>query len=392
MVNFSPVELDDDTLSFWHEVQAFFAEQVTGQLLTQEREDGGGFNEDLHLAMGKRGWVAPRWSQAEGGAGLDAVRAQLVEREFLGSGAPFILASTTLLPTVAVRMFGSAEMQAEIIPGVADGTIRICLGYTEPDCGSDLAAVRTRAERDGAGWIINGQKMFTTGAQFSQFCFLLARTDPSAPPHKGLTVFLLPLDADGVDIRPIDTLGGERTNFVYLQDVRIDDRWRLGEVNQGWSVIAAPLSQEHGIGADGDDGTLGGPYLAKCQGLLEDFIGWARQPHGEATALLEQDAVQERLGEALVGVELTRSTAGPPARVMSSDLLVKIASEILDIVGPTALLTHGADGAAGESAFEAGYRFAPATAIYGGSTEVARNVIAERFLGLPRSTPRRSKQ
>ena len=391
-MNFSPIDLDEDTLEFWHEVRAFFAEQVTPELLSNEREHGGGFNEDPHLAMGKRGWVAPTWAQAEGGAGLDAVRAQIVQREFLGSGAPFILASTTLLPPVAVRMFGSAELQAEILPGVADGTIRICLGYTEPDCGSDLAAVRTRAERDGSGWIINGQKMFTTGAQFSQYCFLLARTDTSAPLHKGLSVFLLPLATDGVEIRPIDTLGGERTNFVYLQDVRIDDRWRLGEVNQGWAVIAAPLSQEHGIGADGDGGTLGGPYLAECQRLLGALIAWGGRPHGTEPAVFDQDSVLEWLGEALVGVELTRSAAGPPARIMSSDLLVKVASEILDIVGPAALLTHAAEDAAGGGTFEEGYRFAPATAIYGGSTEVARNVIAERFLGLPRSTPRRSKQ
>lgn len=392
MVNFAAVELDDEMIAFWRDVRAFFAEHVTPELLADERDNGGGFNEGLHLAMGQRGWVAPQWSAADGGAGLHALRAQLIQREFYGSGAPYILAGTTLLPPVAIRMFGSTELQAEILPRVADGTVRICLGYTEPDCGSDLAAVRTRAEPDGDGWIINGQKMFTTGAQFSQYSFLLTRTDPSAAVHKGLTVFLLPLDTPGVEIRPIKTLGGERTNFVYLQDVRIDDRWRLGEVNQGWSVIAAPLSQEHGIGSDGEDGTLGGPYLAECEKLLAAFVEWARRAHGSAPALIEQDAVQERLGEAQVAVELTRSAAGPPARVMSSDLLLKVASQLIDVIGPTALLSHDAAGAASCGAFEAGFRFAPGTAIYGGSTEVARNVIAERFLGLPRSTPRRSAQ
>lgn len=390
-MNFGTIELDDDTLAFWREAQAFFDEHVTAQVLEDERVNGGGFNEALHLAMGARGWVAPQWPTSEGGAGLDALRARIVAVEWTRSGAPYILASTTLLPPIVIRMFGSPELQAEVLPRVADGTARICLGYTEPDCGSDLAAVRTRAERDGDGWVINGQKMFTTGAQFSQYCFLLTRTDPSAPVHKGLTVFLLPLATPGVEIRPIGTLGGERTNFVYLQDVRIDDRWRLGEVNSGWTVVAAPLSQEHGISADGSDPTIGGPYLAECEKLLAEFIRWARTQTGPSGAtLLDDAAVTERLGEAIVQVELTRSTAGPPARILSSDLLMRTASELVDLIGPTALLARGADGSAGNGAFEAGFRFAPGTAIYGGSTDVARNVVAERFLGLPRSTPRRS--
>ncbi|BBX00972.1 hypothetical protein BST36_24360 [Mycolicibacterium moriokaense] len=389
-MNFGSIELDQDTLAFWREVRGFFAEHVTDELLDEERANGGGFNEALHLAMGERGWVAPQWSTAEGGAGLDPRRAQIIQHEFYGSGAPYILAGTTLLPPIAIRIFGSPEIQAEILPRVADGTVRICLGYTEPDCGSDLAAVRTRAERDGDDWIINGQKMFTTGAQFSQYCFLLTRTDPTVPAHKGLTVFLLPLDTPGVEIRPIDTLGGERTNFVYLQDVRIDDRWRLGEVNQGWSVVAAPLNAEHGIRPEEETTLVGGPYLAECERLVAAFIEWAHQQTGSAGTLLDEEAVQEKLGEILLAAELTRSADGPPARILSSELLNRTASQLIALVGPTALLERGAEDAASAGAFEAGFRFAPATAIYGGSTDIARNVIAERFLGLPRSTPRRT--
>ncbi|PXX01627.1 acyl-CoA dehydrogenase family protein [Mycolicibacterium moriokaense] len=390
-MNFGTVELDDDTLAFWRDAREFFDEHVTAEVLEQERTDGDGFNEALHLAMGQRGWVATRWPKSEGGADLDPMRARIVALEWARSGAPYVLASTTLLPPIAIRMFGSPEVQTEVLPGVADGTVRICLGYTEPDCGSDLAAVRTRAERDGDGWIINGQKMFTTGAQFSQYCFLLTRTDPTAPVHAGLTVFLLPLDTPGVEIRPIGTLGGERTNFVYLSDVRIDDRWRLGDVNAGWTVVAAPLSQEHGIAADGEDPTIGGPYLTECEKLLAEFLRWAAaQSTDTGTPVLDDAGVAERLGEAIVSVEMTRCAAGPPARVLSSDLLIHIASQLIDIVGPTALLVREADRSAGNGAFEAGFRFAPGTAIYGGSTDIARNVIAERFLGLPRSTPRRS--
>ena len=180
------------------------------------------------------------------------VRAAIVAREYTRSGAPAILAGTTLLPAIAIRNHGSEQLQREVLPGIANGTIRVCLGYTEPDAGSDLAAVRTRAVRDGDEWILNGQKMFTTGAQFCQYSFCLTRTNPDVAKHKGLTVFLVPLDLPGIEIRGIGTVGGERTNFVHYDDVRVPDHFRLGAVDAGWTVVSEPLAQEHGIGR-GDD-------------------------------------------------------------------------------------------------------------------------------------------
>jgi len=389
-MNFGEIELDEQTRQFWTEVKDFLAEHVTESVLDEERANGSGFSEPLHLALGKRGWVAPRWSVEHGGAGLDGVQARIIGEELLRSGAPYVLASTTLLPPIAIRMFGSEELQREVLSKVADGTVRICLGYTEPDCGSDLAAVRTRAVQDGDGWIINGQKMFTTGAQHSQYCFLLTRTDPAAAPHKGLTVFLLPLDTPGVEIRPIGTLGGERTNFVYLQDVRIDDRWRLGDVNSGWSVVAAPLTAEHSMGG-GDSDELTSPYLIACENLLAAALSWASETVGaDGRSLSAVPAVRERLAEIAIAIELARSTPGPMGRIACSDTLNAIASELMDLIGPAAQLVRGADGAVQAGAFEEGFRFAPGTAIYGGSTDIARNMVAERILGLPRSTPRRS--
>lgn len=389
-MNFGVIELDEDTRRFWVEVREFFEEHVTEDVLDEERATGGGFSESLHLALGKRGWVAPRWPTEEGGAGLDAMRARIIAEELARSRAPFVLASTTLLPPIAIGMFGSPEMQSEILPRIADGTVRICLGYTEPDCGSDLAAVRTRAVRDGAGWIINGQKMFTTGAQHSQYCFLLARTDPSAATHKGLTVFLLPLDADGIEIRPIGTLGGERTNFVYLHDVRVDDRWRIGEVNGGWAVIAAPLNAEHSIGG-GDIAQTPSPYLAECEKLWRTATQWAATTVDDSgRPVLRDPVVGEVLAEIAAEIELARSTPGPMGRIACSETLIRTASRLLDLVGPTAQLCRAADGAAANGDLEEGFRYAPGTAIYGGSTDIARNMVAERILGLPRSTPRRS--
>ena len=126
------------------------------------------------------------------------------------------------------------------------GRLRLCLGYTEPDGGSDVATCKTRAVRDGEGWIINGSKMFTSNAHNAQYVFLITNTDPDAPKHQSLTMFLVPMDSPGVEVQPIRTVDGDRTNITYYSDVRIDDRYRVGEVNGGWAVLREALNAEHG--------------------------------------------------------------------------------------------------------------------------------------------------
>jgi alkylation response protein AidB-like acyl-CoA dehydrogenase len=389
-VNFSPLELDAETLAFWTEVRAFFDEHVTEEVHELERRTGGGFNEDLHLAMGERGWVAPTWPPSEGGAGLDAIRAAIVAREMTRSGAPAILAGTTLLPASSIRAHGNEQLKRDVLPGIANGTIRVCLGYTEPDAGSDLAAVRTRAVRDGDEWVLNGQKMFTTGAQFCQYSFCLTRTNPDVAKHKGLTVFLVPLDLPGVEIRGIGTVGGERTNFVHYDDVRVLDHFRLGAVDAGWTVVSEPLAQEHGIGRD-DPIAIEPPgsYVNTTRRLLATVVDLLRDACDDAgRARLEDPSALERLGRVVVDIEATHVTPGPMGRIISAETLVRDASDLLELVGPEGLLAHGADGAVQDGYAEYAFRFAPGTRIYGGSTDIHRNLVAEHVLGLPRSTPR----
>jgi alkylation response protein AidB-like acyl-CoA dehydrogenase len=382
-VNFAEMELDADTMAFWRECRAFFDEHVTEATHERERQSGGGFDEELHLEMGKRGWVAPRWPVDEGGAALDPVRARIVEIELDRSNAPSILASTTLLPPVAIRLFAEEAVKAEVLPGVANGTIRICLGSTEPDCGSDLAAVRTRAVRDGDEWVVTGQKMFTTGAQFCQYCFCLTRTNPDAPKHKGLTVFLVPLDLPGIEIRPIDTLGGERTNFVHFDDVRVPDRYRLGDVDQGWAVVSAPLAAEHSLDRGDDEGVM--TYAQTTRRLVDAVAQWLET---ESDPALDEGTVRERLGRAELELEIAAASPGPMGRVYAADSLVRTTSDLLELAGPTGVLPHGADGAVADGFVEYAFRFALGTTIYAGSTDIHRNMIAEHMLGLPRSTPR----
>jgi 3-oxocholest-4-en-26-oyl-CoA dehydrogenase alpha subunit len=388
-MNFAEIDLDDTTQEFWSRVRAFFDEHVTDDVHAEERRTGNGFAEALHLALGARGWITPRWPVAEGGAGLDATQAHILELEYHRSGAPRMLTGTTILPTIGIKMFGSDRVKTEVLPEVAAGNVRICLGFTEPECGSDLAGVRTRAVQDGDHWIINGQKMFTSGAQSCQYCFCLTRTDPQAPKHRGLTVFLVPLHLAGIEIHPIMTMGGERTNVVHFDDVRVPDRYRIGAANDGWKVMSAPLAQEHGIGEDNDFPRGPGVACARMTRRLHDAaVAWLREQRDRnGKPRLDDPVIRERLARIALDIEISEITPGPMGRVAGSDALVHAASELLEILGPAALIQHGDDHAAVEGLAEYVFRFAPGTAIYGGTTDIHRNMVAERILGLPRSTP-----
>ena len=247
-MDFSKVDLDDDTQRFWDDVRDFLDVHLTEEVHEEEWRTGNGYNAGLWAAMGERGWVMPRWSPAEGGIGGTALHEAILTKELRDRHAPSISHGTTSLVVSAVRQWADESVKAEVLPGVAKGTVAFCLGYTEPDAGSDLANVKTRAVRDGDEWIVNGQKMFTTGAQNCQYSFLVARTNPDAAKHKGITMFLIPLTLPGVEISGIYTFSGERTNFVFYDNVRLPDRYRLGPVDQGWMVLNGPLSAEHGMG------------------------------------------------------------------------------------------------------------------------------------------------
>ena len=174
------------------------------------------------------------------------MRKRIWELEKRRAHVPWVTFGTTAMIARSVEKFGSPELRAEVMPRVFSGHVRLCLGYTEPEGGSDVATCKTRAVRDGDDWVINGSKMFTTGAHNCQYVFLITNTDPEAPKHKSLTMFLVPLDSPGIEIQGIRTVDGDRTNIVYYSDVRVDDKYRLGEVNGGWTVVREPLNVEHG--------------------------------------------------------------------------------------------------------------------------------------------------
>jgi alkylation response protein AidB-like acyl-CoA dehydrogenase len=389
-MDFSRVPLGAGEQEFLAEVRSFIAEHVSEEVHEAERRTGGGFDERVHLALGKKGWLMPTWPVERGGAGLDPARARILELEMRRARVPGVTLGTTRLVGQAVEQHAQPDLAAELLPAMAAGTARFCLGYTEPDGGSDIAAAKTRAVRDGDEWVINGSKIFTTGAQNCHYVFLITRTDPELPKHRGLTMFLVPLASKGIEIQGIWTYGGERTNIVYYSDVIVSDRYRLGGVNDGWSVLRGPLDEEHSIGrgtARLDDLSIGTNYLNLLGRALDRAVTWAcTMTYGDGSRPIDDRMVRYRLGSVAMHMEAGFATPGPMGRVKGSEALVRGAAELMDLVGPTSLLSEGSPGAETTGAIEFAHRFAQGTATYGGTVEVFRQIIAQHVLGLPRPT------
>ncbi len=388
-MDFSRIELDDGQRSFAEEVRELLAECLSEEEQDRQYRVGSGFDETLHMALGSKGWLMPTWPVERGGAGLDPLRARVLELELRHAGVSnmTILSLRSVWPAVEKHL--DAELVEELRPKVARGYVRFCLGYTEPDGGSDIASAKFRATRDGDEWILSGSKIFTTEAQNSQFIFLLTRTDPTRPKHEGLTMFLVPTGSPGIEIQAIRTFGGERTNIVFFDDVRVSDRFRLGAVNGGWAVLRGPLDEEHSLGGAEsalEDLSIGGSdyalVLAKALQVATDWASTAVREDGRKVS--EDDAVKMRLGMAATDVEVARSTPGPMGRVFGSEALIRGAADLLDLVGTDGLLMATSRRPNGLNELEFAHRYAQGTATYGGTVEVFRDMIAQHVLGLPR--------
>jgi alkylation response protein AidB-like acyl-CoA dehydrogenase len=390
-MDFSRIVLTRAQQDFAEEARALLDEVVTPAVHQHEHDTGDGFNEDVHLALGARGWLYPAWPAAEGGAGLDPVCCRILDDEIERHLVPMITHGTTRLVLDAVLRDADPGLTAALKPQVTAGHVRFCLGYTDPEGGSDIAAVHLRAVRDGDDWVLNGAKMFTTGAHNCQYSFLLTRTDPEQPKHKGLTMFLVPLDLDGVEIQAIRTFGGERTNAVYFSDVRVADRYRLGAVNGGWRVLRGPLDAEHqsnaadiGLTPPSDKGYR---YTVDLGRAITAAARWAQDgTRPDGTRAADDPVFLDRLGQIIVEYEASLVTPGLMGRNKGALALIAGAAELIDSVGAEALLERGTDGVTGDGVLEHMHRFAQNTAIYGGTTEIFKNMIAQHVLDLPRAT------
>jgi alkylation response protein AidB-like acyl-CoA dehydrogenase len=371
------VQLSDDDRAFRDELRAVLKRIVTDDVIARDRETGENFDEQVHLALGAKGYLAADWN-TEADGGFTALRRRIWELEIGRAHTPWFHWGTTAMVAKAVAAFGAPELKDEILPNVLSGHYRLCLGYTEPEGGSDVATCKTRAVRDGDGWIINGSKMFTSNAHNAQYVFLITNTDPDAPKHQSLTMFLVPLNRPGVEIQPIRTVDGDRTNITYYSDVRVEDRYRIGEVNGGWAVLREALNAEHGTVERDSEG------LQKLAAMSEHLLLLAEAIDRVAAVAPAEDSARYRLGRAIARMEAATSTPEMFGRVAIAQTMRDVTPDLMDILGTAAALPMGTDGAADDGGAEYIFRLAGPTGIYGGTLEVFRNMIAQHALGLGR--------
>ena len=372
------------------EIRAFLADNFSEEDRKEAARDGGGHNWELYQKLAANGWVSAGWPEEMGGGGRDPYEILTLYWELCKAGFPWIgLLNNGFIGHTLMAM-GTEQQKKELVPKIASGEIAFALGYTEPGSGSDVAGARTQATRDGDDWILDGQKMWTTTAHTAQYIFMLTRTSTQDRPHRGLTIFIVPTDAEGVDIQPIHTMGGERSNGVYLTKVRVPDANRVGEVDKAWSVLMFALGLEQAMG-----------YADLQERFIENAGRWALETGPDGARPFDDPRVKEQLGQTAIHAEVSRllrhrSTwlaaegkelggKGAMTKSFSGTSYLEDAQAFMDLVGPAGLLDEDTEGAIAGGNFDEAFRQTPVNTIYGGTVEILRSIVAEAELGLPKS-------
>jgi hypothetical protein len=336
------------------------------------------------------GYLGADWPVEWGGEGrVDPVRELIVAEEVARARLP-PLTDQTHLAAFALLRFGSPEQQRRHLPAIRSGEHTWCQLFSEPEAGSDLAAMRTRARRDGDEWVVDGQKVWSSNAEWSDYGFLLARTGSQEERHRGITAFIVDMRADGIDLRPIREITGTSDfSEVFFDGCRLPADAVLGEERQGWRVAMESLGAERtGIGAG----------AARLRHMLDDLVALAREVRVGGRPAIEDDAVRRDLGAFAARVEeanllvtdrLRRELAGRPApdvaisKLAFSELNLEMAEYGMRLQGARALVTGG-DEAVAAGIWQDEFLYARTYTVAGGSSEIMRNILAERELGLPR--------
>ncbi|MEE2674335.1 MAG: acyl-CoA dehydrogenase family protein [Myxococcota bacterium] len=379
--------------AFRREIGGWLEQNLSGEFENVRGRGGPGDEhalfEERHAwerKLGEAGWIGIGWPKSAGGRDLDLSRQVVFYEEYARAGGPGRvghIGEGLLAPTLI--HYGSEEQKQRFLPGIRSGDEIWCQGYSEPNAGSDLANVQTRAELIGDEWVISGQKVWTSGASNSDWCFVLCRTNPDAPKHKGLSYLLVPMRQEGVEVRPIVQLTGDAEfSETFFNEARAPAENVVGEPGDGWKVAMGTLAFERGAS------TLGQQML--FQNELDQVIA-AAKANGKAS----DPILRQRIAQAWMGLRIQRYNAlrtlsqNEGAELSREAMITKIywatwhrdlGKLAMDVLGPGAEIAEGAPYQL--SALQRMFLFTRSDTIYGGSNEIQRNIIAERALGLPR--------
>jgi len=340
--------------------------------------------------VGERGWLGITWPKEWGGQDGEGVYEYILNERLAGRGGPQIGKGVGIIGKT-ILAHGSEKLKKEFLPKILRNEVEFAVGYSEPDSGSDAASMKLKATRDGEGWRLNGQKTWTTSAHFAEWYWVGARTDPESK-HQGITLFLVPLDDPGITINGIWTMGDERTNDVFFDNVWVSDDYVVGEVNRGFQYISEALDLERFTMFT----------FSPIQQRLDLLCEYVRTSTVDGSPLREDAVVRQRIAQLVTQGEVARvlglrfvsqsmKGGAPPTteaseyKLYATELSKRLANASMDIAGPGSQLRVGAEDAPMKGRAESTYRYTVIDTIGGGTSEVQKNIIARRKLGLPKN-------
>ena len=368
------------------ELRAYFAHLV--EAVEAEGDDQSTYLRYIRQ-MGTDGWLGLGWPEEFGGKGRGPVDQMVFVEESHWAGVPLpLLTLNSVGPTIMA--LGTDEQKRRILPGILRGEVHFSIGYTEPSAGTDLASLRTRAIRDGDEYVINGEKIFTSAIQYADYVWLAVRTDPEAPNHKALSVFIVPVDTPGFHWTPLRTIAGDITSSTFYEDVRVPVENLVGAENQGWKIITNQLNHER-------------VAICPASGLmrsLTDVRRWAQEQRlGDGRKVIDQEWVRVTLARVHAKVEVLKlfnwkvacGAAGlTPAdasatKVYGTELALEVYRLLTEVIGQAGYLSAGSAGAVLQGRLERQARGQTIFTFGGGTNEVQRDIVAMVGLGMPRS-------
>ncbi len=385
------VDYTESQQALRREFRAYFTNLIKPEYRDELRNaESGELYKELIRQQGKDGMLAVGWPEEYGGRGLSESEQLIRYEEALLAGAPTpFVTLNTVGPAIISR--GTEEQKKRFLPGIASGELHFSIGYTEPSAGTDLAALRTAAVKNGDHYVVNGNKVYTSGAEGADYVWLAARTDPEAPKHKGISILIVDTTDPGFSYGPIHTVGSVRTNVSYYTDVKVPLDMIIGQENGGWRLITEQLNHERvGLAAWGIQGWK----------IFREALTWVRSTRSaDGRRVIDDPTAQRNLAEAYAHLEAMRvmnarmawqldqnpmDAVFPSAiKVYSTEILLEICRLLMEVIGPHSLIAAGSDGAALYGDLEHEHRRAMINTFGGGVVEVLRGLVATHGLGMP---------
>lgn len=385
------VDYTDHQKKLRKEFRAYFSNLIKPEHREELRSaESGDLYKTLIRQQGLDGMLAVGWPEQYGGRGLTESEQLIRYEEALLAGAPTpFVTLNTVGPSIISK--GTDEQKKRFLPGIAGGELHFSIGYTEPGAGTDLAALTTSAVKQGDHYLVNGNKVYTSGAEGADYVWLAARTNPDVPKHKGISILVMDTKDPGFSFGPIHTMGGVRTNVTYYTDVKVPADMIIGEENGGWRLITEQLNHERvGLAAWGIQGWK----------IFRAALEWARNTkNADGQRVIDDPLTQRNLAEVYAHLEAMRvmnarmswqldqqkmDPVFPSAiKVYSTEIMLEICRILMDVVGPHALIAAGSEGAVLHGDLEHEYRRATISTFGGGVVEVLRGLVATHGLGMP---------